>query len=537
MVVDIKMDKYRRKELFHARRVSAAVLIGIAAMCVSIPAFAQDTQKKPRIAVLPLKPVDVSAAVVQSVTSLIETALVRTKAYTVVSTTDRDQVLKAQETALAGCDDEACAIQIGRLLAAQHIVVGNVSTLGKKFIINARIIDISTSQIVGAESASATNVEDLEGACTQLTQALVASALPTVKTAQAAEQPKVTKPVETKPAVKEPEAAKEPEPAAKPTAEPQAGQAAGFVMPDILGLAVMSGGILFMEAGNTFGVMGFESMRKSEILYGQYMAATGDFDGLYAAYTSAQGGSAIFGISSYSLLGLGAAGISTSVFLLPSDTYRLSFMGKIAYAAGLACSVSGNVLALMAGNQQYTNVPLYDAYMSADADWDALYQQYQSGYTAYSLERIFSYSLWGLGGVAMAGSFLLPGEKAPMADSLLNKILFAGGTALVSGGGFTQSMALNARQLSEERYKAYMKATTGFDALYADYSASHGNYVLLSALSYGLWAGGAAAVITSLFVPLGSPSAQASAEFPVILSLIPLPDGIGIYMHITPRRS
>jgi TolB-like protein len=525
---------YHRKECIHAKRASTAVLLGIMALCVSIPAFAQDAQKKPRIAVLPLKAVDVSAAVVQSVTSLIETALVRTKAYTVVSTTDRDQVLKAQETALAGCDDEACAIQIGRLLAAQHIVVGNVSTLGKKFIINARIIDISTSQIVGAESVSAMNVEDLEDACTKLTQALVASALPTVKIAQAAEPPKVTKPAETKPAVKEPEAAKKP---VEPAAEPQAQPAAGFVMPDILGLAVMSGGILFMEAGNTFGVMGFESMRKSEVLYGQYMAATGDFDALYAAYTSAQGGSAIFGISSYSLLGLGAAGISTSVFLLPPDAYRLSLMGKIAYSAGLACSVSGSVLALMAGNQEYAIGPLYDAYMNADADFDALYQQYRSGYTAYSLERIFGYSLWGLGGIAMAGSFFLPGEKAPMADSLWNKILFAGGTALVSGGGFTQSMALNVRQLSEERYKAYMNATTGFDALYADYSASHGNYVLLSALSYGLLASGAAAVITSLFVPLGSPSAQASAELPVILSLIPLPDGIGIFMHITPRRS
>ncbi len=514
VVETMMIDRKGRRTRIPLGRTAAVVLAGIISMCVSISAFCQETTKKSRIAILPPRSIGVSAEIVRRATSLIEVTLVRTKAYSVVSTTGRDQTLRAQETALAGCGDERCAIELGRLLSTEKIVFGIIAALENTLIINFKIIDITTSKIIGNESARIAGNEELQTACAQLAQALVEEALSG-----------------TEPVLTPDEQAIEELLAAAAVQEPPRGD-----MPDLLGFAVMTGGIFFIEAGNAFGVMGFESMLKSEVLYGEYMKAAGDFETLYTTYASVQGCSTILGVSSYSLLGLGAGGLSAGVFLFPSNAYRLSFWGRLAYSAGLACSVSGNTLALMAGNQEYENGLLYDAYMNATDDWAALYQQYQAGYTAYSLERIIGYSLWGLGGIAMAGSLFLPGEKAPMEDSLLNKIVFASGMALVSGGGFLQPMALNARQAAEEKYKAYMKATTGIDTLYADYSSSHGQYILLSAFSYGLLAGGAAAVITSLFIPFGTPMAQEGVETPFNVSMIPLPNGVALLIHITARR-
>jgi hypothetical protein len=43
-------------------------------------------------------------------------------------------------------------------------------------------------------------------------------------------------------------------------------------------------------------------------------------------------------------------------------------------------------------------------------------------------------------------------------------------------------------------------------------------------------------MIVSLIFPFGGAAAQAGAELPVQLSLIPRPDGIEVLIHITPRR-
>ena len=171
---------------------------------------------KPLIAVLPFSSIEVSASVSLIITTLFEINLVNTQAYIVLSQNERDQILAAQETAISDCTDEACALEIGKLLAAEQIIMGTVAALGKKFIINAKIIDVTTSHTIGADSVSAGSVDELDVACAKLTNSLVARAFPDFKLAEAepekevkevpAEEPKEEPKVEEKPAEEKPAA-------------------------------------------------------------------------------------------------------------------------------------------------------------------------------------------------------------------------------------------------------------------------------------------------------------------------------------------
>ena len=70
-------------------------------------------EDQPMITVLPFQSIEVSASISMIITTLFETNLVNTHAYTVLSQNERQQIMAAQETAISDCTDEACAIEIG----------------------------------------------------------------------------------------------------------------------------------------------------------------------------------------------------------------------------------------------------------------------------------------------------------------------------------------------------------------------------------------------------------------------------------------
>ena len=130
-------------------------------------------KEKPTITVLPFQSVEVPESVSVVISTLFETNLVNTGAYTVLSQGERDRILKAQEAFTADFADEVQAIRIGELLSAKQIILGTVAILGSKYIINAKIIDVSTSETLAAGSVNASSLDDLDIACLELTTTLV----------------------------------------------------------------------------------------------------------------------------------------------------------------------------------------------------------------------------------------------------------------------------------------------------------------------------------------------------------------------------
>ncbi|MBN2051720.1 MAG: PEGA domain-containing protein [Spirochaetales bacterium] len=123
--------------------------------------FSLSAQTKSRVAVLPFTAVEVPASEARVVTSLFETALVKTGVYNVIEQNQITEILDAQAFSLSGCTDDACAVEVGKLLAAELIILGELSRLGGRYIANAKIIDVGLGRNVNADSVSAADVVEM----------------------------------------------------------------------------------------------------------------------------------------------------------------------------------------------------------------------------------------------------------------------------------------------------------------------------------------------------------------------------------------
>ena len=121
--------------------------------------YAQDEQ--PRVAVVPFNSIGVSENDAQILSGLFETALVKTGSFSVIEQNQVKEIIDAQAYSMLACSDEACAIEFGELLAAQQIILGDVSMLGGKYIINAKIIDVQKGKNIKADNVEAESLADM----------------------------------------------------------------------------------------------------------------------------------------------------------------------------------------------------------------------------------------------------------------------------------------------------------------------------------------------------------------------------------------
>ncbi len=133
------------------------------------------SQDKPRVSVVPFNATKVSKQDAATLTLLFETDLVNTEAFDVIEQAEADKILDAQEYTVGECTDERCAVEIGKLLAADHIFLGNVSLIGSKYVLNVKLIDIQEGKNIRAESIYSDDVDGLVEQISVLANIMVGS--------------------------------------------------------------------------------------------------------------------------------------------------------------------------------------------------------------------------------------------------------------------------------------------------------------------------------------------------------------------------
>ena len=125
-----------------------------------IPAYASPT----RIAVTEFRGIAVPIDVVQTITDLVRSELFKTGTFEVFERERMDMILKEQGFSQSGlCDQTQCAIKIGKLLAVNTIVVGTISQMGKKVLINVRMVDVTTGMVIAmADRIHTGSIEGLD---------------------------------------------------------------------------------------------------------------------------------------------------------------------------------------------------------------------------------------------------------------------------------------------------------------------------------------------------------------------------------------
>jgi hypothetical protein len=109
----------------------------------------------PRLAVIPFNAVGVSEQDAQSISLLFETELQKTEAFTLIEMLKVDRIINAQKYSLSGIVDESQAVEIGRLLAADQIVIGSVGKVAALYYLTVKILDVETGEYITAENAQA----------------------------------------------------------------------------------------------------------------------------------------------------------------------------------------------------------------------------------------------------------------------------------------------------------------------------------------------------------------------------------------------
>jgi tetratricopeptide (TPR) repeat protein len=95
------------------------------------------------------------------IVDLVFSALVSIRRYRVLDRGQRDNILKEIEFSYSACVDEKCQLEIGRLLAADRIVVGSLGKVGQRFILNAKMLDVQTGEAVSTAYKVFGSLEEL----------------------------------------------------------------------------------------------------------------------------------------------------------------------------------------------------------------------------------------------------------------------------------------------------------------------------------------------------------------------------------------
>jgi TolB-like protein len=103
------------------------------------------------LAVMPLVGQGVDSVSAMIVTDALTDEFMRSSSVRVMERSQMEKILKEQGFQQSGlCDVSECAVQIGRLLAIDNMVVGSVGKLGDSYILTARMVDVGSGELLGS---------------------------------------------------------------------------------------------------------------------------------------------------------------------------------------------------------------------------------------------------------------------------------------------------------------------------------------------------------------------------------------------------
>lgn len=178
------------------------------------------SQEKPTLAVLDINYEDVSASEMKAIVEYLSAEMFKTGKFRVIDVGQRETILAEMSFSMSGCADESCALEIGRMLSAELIVVGNLSKVGSRYLVSVKMLETETSTTMGTATGK---FNDLDGLIDGLED--IALELSGGSPAAAAEIPEEAAEEEEPPAETEVSAVEaEPAPSVDPEEEDRSGK-------------------------------------------------------------------------------------------------------------------------------------------------------------------------------------------------------------------------------------------------------------------------------------------------------------------------
>jgi hypothetical protein len=139
----------------------------------------------------------------------IEEEILKSGLYRLTERSAMQTIMKEVGFQQTGCTDTACAVELGKMLNVEKMVVGVVSKIENNFYINARLIDVEKAEIEKTRIVRVKKIDELEKSIRELARGILG-----IEVAEVKEKEKVE--IVKKPEVKEKKEIKKQEEVKKP---------------------------------------------------------------------------------------------------------------------------------------------------------------------------------------------------------------------------------------------------------------------------------------------------------------------------------
>ena len=101
------------------------------------------------IAVIDFEGKNVSKDDASALTDRLRATLFMTGKFVILEREKMDAILKEQGFQQSGCTSDACAVEVGQLLAVEQMVVGSISKVGQTYSVTARLVGVEKGNLLG----------------------------------------------------------------------------------------------------------------------------------------------------------------------------------------------------------------------------------------------------------------------------------------------------------------------------------------------------------------------------------------------------
>jgi len=123
-----------------------------------VPIFSQNET----LAIIDFESNGVSKSDSKNIVSKIESEIAELGVFTLVERNQIEEILTEQGLQQSGCTTNECAVEIGKLLGTDKLLLGSIGKTGRLYTINARIVSVESGAVLKADEVSSEiDIEDL----------------------------------------------------------------------------------------------------------------------------------------------------------------------------------------------------------------------------------------------------------------------------------------------------------------------------------------------------------------------------------------
>lgn len=117
------------------------------------------------LAIMNLQAQGIDPGTANLISDIMATEIKNTGHFRLIERSQMESILKEQSAQVSGlttCTEASCAVELGKLLNVEYLMIGTVGNLGSKIVVNLRLVNVETAEIAYAEKVTSSSLETID---------------------------------------------------------------------------------------------------------------------------------------------------------------------------------------------------------------------------------------------------------------------------------------------------------------------------------------------------------------------------------------